>query len=770
MAAATGFRLVQASTGEDVNLAMQRLWLSGRILAAGARLMVQHVFRSAEKSALEVVYAFVLPRDAALRRFRVAGAGFSMRSELKPVDEAVKQYEQGVEAGHLSTLARQYGDGVVNLSVGNIRPGETVMVWLEILAGVEMRDDGLRFRFPFTLAPRYHSGARSVEVEPGVGEMELPEEEFGDVILPRYRADATDLHEVGFDLGLSLTQPVVEVGSPSHPLRVRNESEGRARVMLAGQHDVPDRDLVLDVSTRDGSLGVLSGLDRQGKGRFMLLMPSDTFGQTPDVPRRIMFVVDRSGSMGGAPMEQAKKAVTACLGALSEKDSFGLIAFDDRVESYRTTLASGAMKERDGARKFLDGIDARGGTELQSAIAAAAAMLRGEGGDILVMTDGQVSGTETILEAARAAGVRIHCLGIGSASQDRFLALLARETGGISRFLTPRERVDLPAVDLFASIGRPLATGLAVKSAGLPGAVVLSDVPDSVFAGTPVAVFGEAAPAAAGSLAVEWSTGRREVEFHIGDSALGETLRLLTGARLLTELESRVATHSREKDRLEKRIEEMSLAYGLASRRVALVAVVERTGDRPNSIPKTVVVQVGMPQDTQFGAYFPPQPAMAACYAMWAPPSPAPAMAPPPSQSPAAPKKLKRMRFSLFGGRGQDAGAAPPPPAGASLPEPALADAAEPEDLLLALASKLLPDGGMPGTTEAERIDNTIVALLCMVAEGHSVRLGAFRSHVERMVRFLESFGRTELQLTIEAGRTGKPIGGDWKKRAAKLL
>ena len=76
------------------------------------------------------------------------------------------------------------------------------------------------------------------------------------------------------------------------------------------------------------------------------------------------------------------------------------------------------------------------------------------------MTDGQVSGTEAILAEARSAGVRLHCLGIGSASQDRFLTLLARETGGVSRFVTPRERVDLAAVDLFASIGKPLVAGL----------------------------------------------------------------------------------------------------------------------------------------------------------------------------------------------------------------------------------------------------------------------------------------------------------------------
>jgi hypothetical protein len=49
----------------------------------------------------------------------------------------VQAYEKGIADGSLSALARQYGDGLVNLTVGNVRPKQTVTVYLEILAGVE---------------------------------------------------------------------------------------------------------------------------------------------------------------------------------------------------------------------------------------------------------------------------------------------------------------------------------------------------------------------------------------------------------------------------------------------------------------------------------------------------------------------------------------------------------------------------------------------------------------------------------------------------------
>jgi hypothetical protein len=81
-----------------------------------------------------LISAFPLPRDAALRGFHITGDGFEAHSELKQTEEAVAAYEQGVADGSLSALALQYGDGLVNLAVGNVRPGETVTVYLELLA------------------------------------------------------------------------------------------------------------------------------------------------------------------------------------------------------------------------------------------------------------------------------------------------------------------------------------------------------------------------------------------------------------------------------------------------------------------------------------------------------------------------------------------------------------------------------------------------------------------------------------------------------------
>ncbi len=748
--AAVSFAPVAARTQVPIRLAMQRLWLAGRVLPAGARLVVQHVFRSDEDQPLEVIYAFPLPRDAALRAFRITGEGFEAHSELKPVEEAVRAYEKGIADGSLSTLARTYGDGVVNLTVGNIRPKETVTVWLEVLAGVELRDDGFRFRFPFTLAPAYHSEMRAAMVA-GEGEMELPASEFGDVILPRFREDAASLHEVGFELQVAHQLPIGEIGSPSHAISVRQDGEALARVALGAGQDVPNRDLVLDVRFKEPKAQVLAGPSEAGKRSFAVIAPSTLFGVNPGTPRRTVILLDRSGSMQGAPIAQARKAIEACLAVLTAEDSFGLVAFDDQVETMHRGLLAGTREHRDRARAFLQQVDARGGTELAKGVVEAAQLLEG-GGDVVVLTDGQVSGTESILAQARAAHVRLFCLGIGSASQDRFLSLLARETGGISRFVTARERVDLAAVDLFASMGRPVATG--VKA----GVNVQPESPASVFAGTPLLLFGETEAGGSHSVGLAWDGGRTEFPVPEGDSETGETVRLLRGSRLITDWESCYPSEEavaplekRKQSRVAARLAELSATYGLASREMALVAVVKRAGDRAGELPETRVVPVGMPQDVSFDAYFraPQAPAMAAGYVATQ------VAAVPPTAAPHRGAMQKLARFSILASR--------------RLVQPAAArEEASEDDALLELAAALEPDGGRPGDTIAVRAARTIAALLAFLAAGHTPTAGAFRSHVARLVEFLRSAGGLSaneeqvVERALGAAKAGHAPKGDW--------
>jgi hypothetical protein len=373
-------------------------------------------------------------------------------------------------------------------------------------------------------------------------------------------------------------------------------------------------------------------------------------------------------------------------------------------------------------------------------------------------------GTEAILVTARASGLRLHCLGIGSASQDRFLTLLARETGGVSRFLTSRERVDMGAVELFASIGRPLGSGLTARLEGWADGRIAPDASAYVFNGTPVVVFGDTGGSGGGRLVLEWKAGGKKriaaVPILVGEAqgGDGETLRLLQGARLITDMESRYGrgeeggdAKGREAERVRKRLLALSQAYGLVSREMGLVAVVERAGDRPGDIPVTRVVPVGLAQDVAMSAYFGGHSVHAQIVGTIDL-----AMAEPnrifyrcESPSPARSRKGTDTLFLThsFGPAGT----------GGSDAE---------ETALVQLAASLEPDGGMPGKNEEERVLATVLALLRFLAGGHSAKRGAFRAHVKRMLEFLKrtAVRKDVVDKIVERAQSEREVPGDWSK------
>jgi Ca-activated chloride channel family protein len=773
-----GFVPVNQATGKALGLSMQTLWLTGQVLRVGARLWVRHEFQSQESTPVEVIYSFVLPRDASLRRFRVSGTDFSVDSELRPTEEAHEIYEAGIKAGSLSTLAREYGDRLVNLSVGNLRPKEKVVVLLEILAGVELHDEGLRLRFPFTLAPSYHAQARSMEVSPGRLELELPAEEFGDLILPQFERDGEQLHRVGFCLDVRVGSGIQEIASPSHGLRVQFSDSHGSQVSLSREGDLPDRDLVLDVRAKTAGPWVMGGLASEGTARFAAVIPSTEFGQVSDGPRRLVILLDRSGSMQGLPLAQAKRAITACLGALDAKDLFGVVAFGNKADLFKGELSESSTENRRAAQEFLDRIESRGGTELASGVEAAANLLQDKQGDILILTDGQVFGTDKILERARAAGMRIHCLGIGSASQDRFLAQLASHTSGVSRFLTPQERVDLSAVELFASIGRPLGKDVRVTVEGTSKLRIVPEPSHFVFSGTPLLVYGEFLPAESARLSVQWlgaegSMSHLEFPIRLSETPCAGTLRLLQGARIISDFESRHqgagrrnAVAEREAARVHERLLELSREYGLASSAMSLVAVVKRAGDVPGEIPKTKIVPVGIPSELEhfFGAglFFGDSSAefdglSLSCLRT--------------SQSAVKQDAAARSAAPRLSSLSREFGRSKSAVNGVTAPH-------ETEvDLLVALAGMMEPDGGMPGETEEVRIGNSLGALLYFLREGNTSRSGPFRIHVERLLQYLNSNGLSTLSPANAEAATrvlkglaaGVSPAGDWHKYAEKL-
>ncbi|MHC4179267.1 MAG: VWA domain-containing protein, partial [Planctomycetota bacterium] len=96
---------------------------------------------------------------------------------------------------------------------------------------------------------------------------------------------------------------------------------------------IPNKDFVLVYETSTDRIEdtVLAHTDKRGKFFTLVLQPPKRVRKQLIVPKEIVFVIDKSGSMRGFPIETAKQAMRLCIQGLHENDTFNLMTFEGGV-------------------------------------------------------------------------------------------------------------------------------------------------------------------------------------------------------------------------------------------------------------------------------------------------------------------------------------------------------------------------------------------------------------------------------------------------------
>ena len=252
-----------------------------------------------------------------------------------------------------------------------------------------------------------------------------------------------------------------------------------------------DRDFIFRFRFDDADIRTALQLqpdaDDPTTGTFALTVvpPHDAVSQPKR--REVVFVLDRSGSMGGWKMLAARRAVGRMIDTLTPDDRFTVLAFDDRVETFPGVeqMTQANDRQRFQALEFLARVEARGGTELAEPLQQAVKRL--SGGDreriLVLITDGQVGNEDQILKmlADQLQGIRIFTLGIDQAVNDAFLKRFASLGGGYTELVESEDRLDAVMDKVHRRIASPLLTGVKIEPAGLafePGTLVPDRLPD----------------------------------------------------------------------------------------------------------------------------------------------------------------------------------------------------------------------------------------------------------------------------------------------------
>ncbi len=599
-------------------LPLRAMDVEARVAGLVAHVALAQTFVNVHAEPIEATYIFPLPERAAVTQFRFEVAGRVVVGALRERGEAREAYDAAIAAGQRAAITEEERAGVFTIRVGNLLPGEAATVRLTMVGPLGWDGDEATFRFPLVVAPRY---------VPGIPLSETPS---GDGISPDTDA-APDASRIsppvllpGFPnpVRLSLTVHVAGDAAVLAGLRaslhtVASEPREGACVVRLLPGERLDRDFILrfPLAGEGVAPSLVLAPDSEGdEGTYLLTLVPPRGARAAERARDVVFVVDRSGSMGGWKMVGARRAVARMVDTLDARDRFALFAFDDAIATPPGLPADAFAAADDRARfravEYLAGLGAHGGTELLAPLERAAALFGPEDATrerILVLaTDAQIANEDQVIHALarRLRGVRVVALGIDTAVNAGFLERLAQGTRGMWALVESAKRLDAAMDRVRRLIAPPVLRDVAL--AAEPGLALVPDTraparaPDLV-AGAPLVVSGRylrnaSAPDLALTITAHDAAGEPWQTRVVARTAQGEESAAIGATWARAQVRTLEDRHAIQRDgTLPARIVATSLRYGVLSRFTAFVAIDERVVTEGGA-PARIVQPVEQPQ------------------------------------------------------------------------------------------------------------------------------------------------------------------------------
>ncbi|XP_076800534.1 uncharacterized protein LOC143445365 [Clavelina lepadiformis] len=213
----------------------------------------------------------------------------------------------------------------------------------------------------------------------------------------------------------------------------------------------------------------------------------------PPMSRRMVFVLDTSGSMYGAKMKLLQLAVLDEISKLRVEDQFFILTFNNSINLWSpgracqnsngnrypesSLVEASSFCKEDAGRFVKNELKTRGGSDILSAVQGALSILRQAVGHdhhpvadyIILLTDGHPTdgeiNSEAIIRSVQLGGFAIHTIGFGALLDVDMVEEIAQKTGGNSLVVTGTDAL-LRMTEFFASISSPLMHDIEVKYDG----------------------------------------------------------------------------------------------------------------------------------------------------------------------------------------------------------------------------------------------------------------------------------------------------------------
>ncbi len=170
-----------------------------------------------------------------------------------------------------------------------------------------------------------------------------------------------------------------------------------------------------------------------------------TLPQAQRAPVNLALVIDRSGSMSGFKLTQAKQAAAHLVSQLTSSDRLSIIHYGSDVKSLDGLMATTQNKAT--LLKYIDGIWDDGGTNIAEGLTTGRAMLLASKSDftvnrLILISDGQPTEGITdsgelnrVVQGIRGSGISVSSIGVGTDFNEELMAGFAEIGGGAYAYL-----------------------------------------------------------------------------------------------------------------------------------------------------------------------------------------------------------------------------------------------------------------------------------------------------------------------------------------------
>ncbi|MFI5346869.1 MAG: VIT domain-containing protein [Elusimicrobiota bacterium] len=478
---------------EAAPVTMSGYRVEGVVTDRVADLTYRITFHNPTDRRLEGVLMVPIPADAALSGFSMTVGGKLTKGELIESGQAAAIYESIVRQMRDPGLLELVGERMFRARVFPIEPRGDIVATLKLTQTLPLSGGLVSLRVPMR-------AARQSSAETGRGSARIE---------------------------LRTTAPMRSLFAPNPEFHIERRGENEATATYEEGPGGP-QDLALMFSLRQDPLaaGVLAYRESGEDGTFLLtLSPKLEDAAAKAAPKDVVFILDRSGSMADdGKIDQAKKALQYCVARLGPDDRFGIVDFATDWSALEERLLPGDAGNKARAKRYIEGLDAAGGTNIEAALEEGLKLLARRDGRvpmIFFLTDGVPTVGQTDVNAllAKISGenadvkARLFNFGVGSDVNTLLLDKLADGGRGARDYVAPGEDIEAKVSALYQKVARPALTDVRVEWQGVEAADVYPRPVPDLFHGSELTLYGRYKNGGRGTLVVTGKSGGRDVRF-----------------------------------------------------------------------------------------------------------------------------------------------------------------------------------------------------------------------------------------------------------------